>query len=256
MSVPPIPPPLESYGDRPFSFYPAILGIEHNEWRFKRATWSEMLVGNTKSGTDIWVPRQYVGEVSRIDAPVMIVGLLKELEFKAGQVWPAERRVIQMPGAPARSSPPEGEPQQRSRSMMDMARETGAEGRSLRLFGIVIAIGLALAVLAVIVTRPDKRIEYHAVVQSDFGFTHNDDYFSVVSKLGQPAEDRWKSETGELQYRLLGYPTRGIYVILMGTERNKERYIGALNKDWSPVDSVDLQNGRNTLSMLRQLRRF
>jgi len=38
------PPSLEQLGDRPFSFYPAILGVDHNEWAFRRFTWSELLV--------------------------------------------------------------------------------------------------------------------------------------------------------------------------------------------------------------------
>ena len=37
----------------------------------------------------------------------MIVGLLKELEFKAGKVWPYERRVIEMPRALEWSGAPE-----------------------------------------------------------------------------------------------------------------------------------------------------
>jgi hypothetical protein len=32
-----------------------------------------------------------------------------------------------------------------------------------------------------------------------------DDYHAVVRKLGARAQDRWQSETGEIQYRLLYY---------------------------------------------------
>ncbi len=260
MSVPPIPPPLEHLGERPFSFYPPILGIEHNEWTFRQATWSEILVHNTKSGNEIWVPRRFVGEVSRIDEPVMIVGLLKELEYKAGGVWPAARRVLEMPrGAgskPADSADQAQRAEPHARSMIDIAREGGAESRSLKLFAIVLLAGIVLAIFGVMMTREDKRIEYRAVLQSDLGLTGRDDYFAVVRRLGQPTEDRWKSETGELQYRLLGYPQRGLYIILMGTERNKVLYIGSLDKNWRVVDSVELPNGKNTASMLRQLKRF
>ena len=38
MSTPPIPPPLESLKGRVFSFYPPILNIEHNQWRFQKMT--------------------------------------------------------------------------------------------------------------------------------------------------------------------------------------------------------------------------
>ena len=99
MAVPPIPPPLAQLGGRPFSFYPAILNAGHNEWIYRSATWSEVLVRNTKTNEEVSVPRRYLGEISRVDAPVMIVGLLAELEYRSGVVWPAERRVIEMPRA-------------------------------------------------------------------------------------------------------------------------------------------------------------
>src|SRR6516162_8562938 len=84
MSLPPIPPQLEHLGTRPFSFYPAILHIDHNEWLFRKATWSEVLVVNCKSGEEIWIPRRFLGEVSRVEDPVLIVGLNRELEYKGG----------------------------------------------------------------------------------------------------------------------------------------------------------------------------
>ena len=66
MSLPPVPPPLEQLGHRPFSFYPAILNVEHNEWLYRRATWSEVLVQNTKTNEEIWVPRRFFGEISLV----------------------------------------------------------------------------------------------------------------------------------------------------------------------------------------------
>src|SRR5215467_3023927 len=97
MSSPFMPPQFEHLGSRPFSFYPAILHIDHNEWLFRKATWSEVLVVNCKSGEEIWIPRRFLGEVSRVEDPVLIVGLNKELEYRGGAVWPYQRRVIQMP---------------------------------------------------------------------------------------------------------------------------------------------------------------
>src|SRR5580692_12562052 len=99
MAVPPIPPPLAQLGRRRFSFYPAILNTRHNEWVYRSATWSDVLVRNTKTDEEVSVPRRYLGEISRVDAPTMIVGLLAELECRAGVVWPVERRVIEMPRA-------------------------------------------------------------------------------------------------------------------------------------------------------------
>src|SRR5689334_11438735 len=99
MSSPGNPASLDHLSTRPFSFYPAIIGIEHNEWLFRKAAWAEILVVNCKSGNEVWIPRRYVGEVSKVDDAVLIVGLTKELEFKGGAVWPYQQRVIEMPVA-------------------------------------------------------------------------------------------------------------------------------------------------------------
>ncbi len=91
--------PLDQLGQRPFSFYPPIVGVEHNEWRLRRVTWTEVHVVNTKSGAEMWVPRHLVGEVSLIEEPVRLVGLVKELEYREGAVLPHKRRVLEMPRA-------------------------------------------------------------------------------------------------------------------------------------------------------------
>src|SRR3712207_1775501 len=99
MSDPFLPAPFDQLGQRPVSFYPAMVNIDHNEWCLRKVTWSEILVANTKTGDEIWMPRRFLGELSRSDEPVVIVGLTKELEYKAGQVVPHVRRVIEMPRA-------------------------------------------------------------------------------------------------------------------------------------------------------------
>ncbi|HEX5432149.1 MAG TPA: hypothetical protein VFW83_09295 [Bryobacteraceae bacterium] len=99
MAVPLIPGPLDQIGRRSFSFYPPIVGIEHNEWVLRRITWADVLVMNTKTSQDLWIPRRFVGEVSAIEEPFTIVGLINELEYAAGVVVPHQRRVIEMPRA-------------------------------------------------------------------------------------------------------------------------------------------------------------
>ena len=118
MSSPPIPPLLDHLATRPFSFYPPIVSIERNEWLYRKSTWSEILVVNCKSGEEVWIPRRFVGEVSRVDDPVLIVGLTKELEYKAGSVWPYQRRVLEMPVAVGGEAPP----RPRSRSAANARR--------------------------------------------------------------------------------------------------------------------------------------
>src|SRR5580704_6020800 len=94
-----IPTPFDQIGRRRFSFYPAIVGIEHNEWTLRRITSSEVQVANTKSAEEIWIPRRFLGEVSVIEDPFLIAGLVQELEYQAGEVLPYRRRVIEMPRA-------------------------------------------------------------------------------------------------------------------------------------------------------------
>src|SRR5258706_14292678 len=129
MSLPPIPSPLEHLGVRPFSFYPAILNIEHNEWLFRKATWSEILVYNMKSKEEIWIPRRFIGEISRIEDPVVIVGLVKELEYRGGAILPYQRRIIQMPMAVGDRSHVSGPPRPEPAPVVGIRLEPGAEAR-------------------------------------------------------------------------------------------------------------------------------
>jgi hypothetical protein len=99
VSVPVIPAPFDQIGRRAFSFFPAIVGIEHNQWVLRRVTWSEIEVMNKKSFQELSIPRRLVGEVSVTREPFLILGLVKELECREGVVWPHQRRVIEMPRA-------------------------------------------------------------------------------------------------------------------------------------------------------------
>ncbi len=260
MSVPPIPPPLDQLKGRPFSFYPPILNIEHNEWFVRRGSWSEVLVWNPKTNIEVWVPRRFLGELSRVDEPVMIVGLRKELEFKAGSVWPHERRVIEMPKAVNegfRTTAPEAQPARTP--VIGIRLESQTESRIGLLIAAVLALSIVACFLIVSVFRQRAsggRILYRPLVQAELGFTAQDDYYAVVRKLGQPGADRWRSEQGERQYRALWYPQHSLTIILMGADRNKALYIGAKDKDWKNIHAVDLPGRQNTESMLRSLQRF
>jgi len=94
---PSIQPPLESLSGRRFSFYPAIRNVEQNEWTLARETWSEILVVNAAKDLEVWVPRKYISGISSSDSPVLIVGLNRELQFQAGNVWPYREKVVTMP---------------------------------------------------------------------------------------------------------------------------------------------------------------
>jgi hypothetical protein len=256
MPVPPVPPPLDQVGARPFSFYPAIIGIERNEWAFRKTTWSEVLVFNPHANLELWIPRRFVGEVSRIDEPVVIVGLVKELEYRGGTVLPHERRVIEMPRAVNESPRPAGvepRPEPRQAPVSGIKLESGAESRIGKMMLIAIAAGILACIAVVLILRDGgNRIAYTTVVQNDLGFTASDDYWSIVNRLGKPSEDRWRSANGELQYRLLAYPRQNLSIILMGSDRKDTHYIGALDAGWHVVHSIN----SDTEMMLRKLKRF
>jgi hypothetical protein len=149
--------PLDQLGQRPFSFYPAIVGVEHNQWRLRRVTWTEVHVINTKSHEEIWVPRHWVGEVSLIEEPVRIVGLVKELEYKAGAVIPHRRRVLEMPRAVGQSSRAmfQTAPAGHMAPVVGIRVEEGSRSRRFRRIlgwisaGLLACIAAALALLAV-----------------------------------------------------------------------------------------------------------
>ena len=256
MSAPMLPPPYDQLGHRPFSFYPAIVGIEHNEWRLRKATWSEFLVLNTKTAQEIWIPRRFLGELSRTDEPVMIIGLGKELELRAGQIVPHVRRVIEMPRAVNDVPRPPVSESVPAAPVVGIRLDSGAESRVGRLIVGVLLAAIVGCLVLVVFFRAERNphVRYAPVLQSDLDLTGDDDYFSVVRKLGAPQSDRWRSENGEMQYRILGYPDRGISLILMGNDRDRARYIGSVDQNWRPVHAVSLPGGKNTYSLLRTLR--
>ena len=106
MSAPLVPSPLDYIGRRRFCFYPAIRDIEPNEWLLGTGSWNEVQVLNCQTGHDFWIPRQYVGGISETSESYLIVNLTKELEFRAGNISPRIRRVIEMPSGPTKPTKP------------------------------------------------------------------------------------------------------------------------------------------------------
>ncbi len=247
---------LEKFVDRSFSFYPPILNIEHNEWTYEGASWSEVHIRNANSDLDLWVPRRYFGEISRVETPMMIVGLVQELEYEGGMLTPHRRRVLEMPGGrvPAASregaAPPPPAPKRQG---------TGPERRIQRLILACLVVAVVVTFAGVLLTRDRQsggRINYQTVLQAELGLKGGDSYFTVVRKLGEPAEERWRSTTGERQFQALSYPKLGVTVILMGPDRDQMTYIGAKDNEWRTVHSVDLPGGGSTDSILRALPKF
>jgi hypothetical protein len=257
MASPPIPPSLDHLASRPFSFYPPIVNVEHNEWLFRKATWSEIQVINCRSGEEIWISRRYVGEVSRIDDPVLIVGLSRELELKGGMIVPFQRRIIEMPvavGAPLSARGSAGE--YHEPAPVVGIRLEPSDRRIFKLILIVVAALVVLYLVAISFTRVgelrQKSVVFVGSDRSYLSLNNRDDFLGVTQKLGGPPATDHSQETGTILYRALGYPERRYTVILMGPDKGSMTYIGTMDQNWRPIASVNA----HTDSLLRSLKRF
>jgi hypothetical protein len=239
--LPLLPAALGELGRRRFAFYPAIKGVEHNEWILGRANWTEVQVINANSADELWIPRRLLGEVSRADGPVAIVGLLKELEYKQGVVLPHARRVIEMPRA-VNDSPRPTSGQASGRAAGDpnpapvvaIRPEPVGDSRARKLLRGSVAVSILAFVGAGFLVR-DLHVGTHAGPwigpQRDLPITAGDDYAAVIRKLGQPSSDRWLYTPGGEPYRRLAYQRRGVAVILTGADPGSARYAGVVASD-------------------------
>jgi hypothetical protein len=265
MSTPPAPPQAELL-DRPFAFFPPIGGVASNEWKLVQATWSDMLVSNIEEGFEVAIPRAFFGQISETDKPVRIVGLTQELEYKSGTVWPVRHRVLEMKVSPlmrAASLGHDTAPPPAGLSAITGISSDGTDSKIGKLIGVafVSLFILVVAVWALIRFTPSTKPTFVAKDQAYLELTREDDYSSIVRKLGQPSGDRWKSDSGELQYRGLFFKDRGYAVILMGEKRESVRYIGAVGlgsdgSGWSPIHSIEFARGASTFSLLKSLPKF
>jgi len=242
-----LPTPLDSLRHCRFSFYPPILNIEHNEWQYRGANWNEIQVMNTKTHAEISVPRRCVGEISRVGEPVMIVGLLKELEYNEGMVVPHVRRVIEMPRAvngwprPFVPTPAIGE----SRPPADVVGiriESPRESRATRVILGTVAAGLLVCVTVAVAFRdaaPWARSGAQRASLIELPFTPQDGYAAIVQRLGVPASDERRS-SDDVPYRRLWYPRLTLVVILMD-----DRYAGALDSRGRILQSPDPSRLKN-----------
>jgi len=259
MASPPIPPLFEHLSRRPFAFYPPIQNLEHNEWLFGKATWSELVAVNRRSGSELAIPRRFVADVSYTDDPFAIVGLTRELEYRDGAVWPYRRRVIEIPVAVGESSGPAGVPRRGSPAPVVAIRlESSHEHRVLKMVGGTMVLALCLHVIALNLMHVGDGRQHSAMVKdhSYLDLHGSDDYFAIVGKLGRPAADRWMAASGALHYRALSYPARRFTVILLGSDRATAVYIGTLDNSGRVLHPVPLATGGTTLPLLRNLKPF
>lgn len=254
--------PYEALSGRRFAFYPAIRGIEHNEWTLEGETWSEILAKNVETGQEIWIPRNHLGEVSSSDSPVLIVGLKRELIYKAGSIVIFRSPLVEMPGKPAPRPPaanatePEPPP----------VRDSSTEARTFSLIAKALAIGLFAAFLITLFLAGGLRNPLASWFQADvstadqryLSLTSQDDYHNVVAKMGKPEREEWiTKDDADLQFQALFYPSRRYMLILMGGERGNQRYIGALHDPERKIlDAARLSAGGDASAMMKNLPEF
>jgi hypothetical protein len=164
MASPPIVPSLFHLAARPFSFYPAIAGVAHNEWRLRKATWQDWLVVNSRTSEELSIPRRFVDEVSSTDHPVLIVGLLRELQCRNGVALPFERRVIEMPLAAGAENDPRLQPRSGGPApVIGIRLEPRRRNRVFQLVGgaLAMAIFIYIATANLIRTAVARRNSVH-----------------------------------------------------------------------------------------------
>jgi hypothetical protein len=82
---------------RRFSFHPPVRNIRHNEWAVRHATWSECWIANLDSGMEFVIPQSFIGAISHVDEPVILVALRRELRRTSSELVPVRRKVIELP---------------------------------------------------------------------------------------------------------------------------------------------------------------
>ena len=255
MSIAPLPTPLQHLGGRRFSFYPAIRNAGSNEWLYRRATWSECIVANAKSGEEIWVPRIFLGEVSRVDEPLMIVGLNRELELREGSAVPLVRRVIEFPVAPAITVNAAGvAPRSHHLApVVNIRLENPPETRAWKWFGVAAVLGAVALSIVMDVSRQSQLHQRGNIYRGYRSFLQlgpQDDYKTTVMKMGTPGAVRSTEFEGR-KVQSLFYPARNYSIVLAGLTTGTARYAGTIDSRGTVLDSVRSPDGSTYEMFLR-----
>jgi len=268
MPISPVPTSLQQLGGRPFSFYPPILNVGHNEWIYRRASWAEFVVVNTGSGEEACIPRMFLGDVSLADSvgvPAVIVGLKRELEWKAGVVSPRRRLVIELPVAvpmAVNDTRPPAPHAPRLAPVVNIRLEPRPEIRAEKKIGVAMMLGAMVCLIVADLARQmqmRQRADVLRISRAYLQLTPADDYVSTVGKLGIPASERTIDGPGGSSWRVLSYPRREFRVVLMGpapSSPHSARYIGTLDPRGRILGAAALPDGSNTAALLHSIPSF
>jgi hypothetical protein len=132
--------------------------------------------------------------------------------------------------------------------------EPDSESRFWRVLRGSVAAGFLVCVGVMFVVRDahlGTRFGWMSATPRLPNLDQQDDYSSVVRKMGNPTGDRWsQSAFGSGGYRRLWYSRKGVTLILMGGNRDNVHYAGTLNRDGRIIHSV---NSALDVNMLNEL---
>ena len=214
---------------RSFSLYPPILAVAHNEWRFRRATWSEFIIVNTHSGDEACIPRSFIGDVSA-NAPTVIVGLRREMEWRDGIAVPYRRPVVELPVAVNDFVP--AARHSRPAPVVNIRLESRPPAITGRKAVVFVMLGIVASAVVADIAYPRgmrDRIDAMRVSRSWQQLKPGDDYTAVVAKLGAPAAQRTYVETTGRTFFSLDYPRLHFTAVLEGQTEADAHYVGTLD---------------------------
>jgi hypothetical protein len=262
MPAAPIPPAFQQLRGRRFVFHPAIENVGANEWTYRRATWSEILVRNAVTGLDFWIPRRSFGSAYDSDYGVAVINLLEPLEFRDGVVRPRRCRVIHMPLPDPRAERPllaENAPTQKA-SVVSITLDTRHETRAGRIAGGAIALGVigCLAVAGYSLQGGDmhRRPIVTSLDQTYLGLGSHDTFETAMHSLGTPNSDHSVIVPDGHRLRLADYPDRGFRAVFLKNPDDADVYIGAVDEYGRVLQSVQMPSGGTSHSLLRFLESF
>lgn len=180
----------------------------------------------------------------------MIVGLKRELEWSAGMITPLRRSVIELPVAVH-----EGTTAAHSghiAPVINIRLETKPEIRVWKWLGVAAVLGAVAFTIVADVShqaQSHQRQDLFRGYRSYLQLGPEDNYVSVVRKLGQPATVAAHRTTDRF-FRSLTYPARHFSVILMGSNPNDAQYIGTLDPHGRVLDAIRLRDGSSAAALL------
>jgi hypothetical protein len=144
-----------------------------------------------------------------------------------------------------RMTPPKPD---RPAAVIGIRVESGSDSRAGRFVLGAIATGILACVVVVSTAQKVRVVEQARMVPLEA----SDDYKSVVTKLGPPASDRWRTSPPGLQFHLLRYPRRAVTIVLMGEDRSNQYYAGTIDRAGRVIHSVILPGGEDSGELLRR----